>query len=273
MSRDTVSEKDRMVASEFLFDLMSRYPPLTKKKQKEIAQHLPKKWAREKLINHNIRFVHKIAMEYCTFNMHMDDKIMAGIEGLIDGIDRFDKEAENGVLTYCQFWIRQRIQHWSRVSHIIKIPHNVLKDKKDALSVSDEGDDEKILDHTDLTPSRLEKVRHVQSLRRVGDSEFWETDLGKTAKSGSEPDIIQNLPDNNSPSQFDEIETDNRKKVVGTVLDSLRPRERRVVEMYFWEDKTLSDIGEELGFTRERARQIKEEAYIRMREKLKYLVS
>lgn len=245
----TVSQHDRRNPSEHLVKMIRKADPLSSREQYDLIVSLPNQEARDLLVTSNLRFVYRIANNYNHLDMHMDDKMMAGIEGLIEGIDRFQVGASNTVLTYCVHWIRQRINKYAELIPTIRIPSNVIRDVVVAKKAG--GDDERVLERTELTPSRLETVHHAESIRIMSLDRidpFDHTSLGEVIE---DPDAVD--PHENA-------EENQRNKKVREIVDRLEGKESDAIEMMYWEEKTLQDVGDHWENSREYARQVRNKA-------------
>lgn len=225
--------------------------------------------AREHLIKANTRLVVSIAKRYRGQGMSFLDLIQAGNIGLIKAADKFDYRRGNKFGTYATWWIRQSIARTlKQQGRTIRIPvHTTDRIRKVYKTAQRMEQDlghrptpEEIADEMDLDPEEvrwlLEVSRRPYSLERpVGEEE--DSEFG---------DFIE---DESAPSPVQTAELHMLHDEIQDALTALTPREVRVLRMRFGlggeQTYTLREVGEKLGVTRERIRQIEGQALKKLR--------
>jgi RNA polymerase primary sigma factor len=228
--------------------------------------------AREQMITANLRLVVKIAREYEGLGLPLLDLINEGNIGLMKSVMRFDPNKGAKLSTYSSWWIKQAIRRaLSNQSKTIRLPVHVI-DKMAHIRKAEvklrelldhEPTDEEVAGELGLNPRRVRQYRDAARAPVSLDSP-----IGKEDDSSSISEIVA---DANAAAPFDEIVKDNDNELVMEVLATLDARESKILAMRFGLDngrpKTLEDVGKRLGVTRERIRQIQEQALQKMRVK------
>ncbi|MBD3391025.1 MAG: sigma-70 family RNA polymerase sigma factor [Chitinivibrionales bacterium] len=225
--------------------------------------------ALERLVKANLRFVVSVARNYQNQGLPLSDLINEGNLGLIRAAKRFDEKKNFKFISYAVWWIRQAIlQALAEQSRIIKLPlnrvgtiHKIgkmqgrLEQKYRRLPNAQEIAEELDIDEAD-----------VQETIKIGNSHM---SLDAPLQSGNESKLMDLLTDHNQAGPDDTVMEMSLHEEINQTLDTLSPRERDVVKMYFGigeeTSHTLEEIGQRFNLTRERARQIKEKALNRLK--------
>jgi RNA polymerase primary sigma factor len=247
---------------------------LAPKEELTLAKRIKRgdKKAREQMITANLRLVVKIARDYEGLGLPLLDLINEGNIGLMKGVERFDPKKGAKLSTYASLWIKQSIRRaLSNQSKTIRLPVHVF-DKMTHIrrtevklreTLDREPTDEEVADELDLNPRRIRQYREASRAPVSLDSP-----IGNDDNSSSIAEIVA---DANAAAPFDEIVKGNDNGLVKEVLATLDARESRILAMRFGLDngrpKTLEQVGARLGVTRERIRQIQEQALQKMRMK------
>ena len=225
--------------------------------------------ARDCLINANLRFVISVSKQYQNQGLSLSDIINEGNLGLIKAAERFDETMGFKFISYAVWWIRQSItQAVAENMRIVRLPINrinhINKIKKSIAELEQKYEREptflEITQALELTPTDV-TVAIKNSGRHISmDTPFVQ------GEEGNMYDVLLN-EDASSPDK--ELLTDSLRKEIERALNTLTQREADVIRLYFGVNgkhaHTLAEIGEEFNLTRERVRQIKENAVKRLR--------
>ena len=228
--------------------------------------------AREQMITANLRLVVKIAREYQGLGLPLLDLINEGNIGLMKGVQRFDHRKGVKLSTYASLWIKQAIRRaLSNTSKTIRLPVHVM-DKLTQVRKSEarlhevldrEPTDEEVAHDLGLDARRIRQYRTASRTPVSLDSPVSDDDATT---------ISEHVADANATSPAEALVRNNDHALVQEVLATLDARESRILAMRFGLDdgrpKTLEEVGERLGVTRERIRQIQEQALEKMRVKI-----
>jgi RNA polymerase primary sigma factor len=250
---------------------ISQYPLITREDEVELAKRIKKgdQAALEKLCRSNLRFVVSVAKKYQNQGVSLADLINEGNLGLIRAAHKFDETKGIKFISYAVWWIRQAIlQALAEQSRIVRVPlnragtlHRIGKKSNSLLQeLGREPTVEEIADGMDIS---LEEVRKTMSISQSHLS------LDAPLTPGEDNKLLDYLPDEYNPSPDDNAFERALGEAIQESLDTLKPREAKILKLYYGLDNqeamTLEEIGSVLGITRERVRQIKEKALSRLR--------
>ncbi|QDU62817.1 RNA polymerase sigma factor RpoS [Planctomycetes bacterium Pan216] len=241
-------------------------PLLTAQEEKDLAYRIAKgdNAARDQMIRANLRLVVNIAREYTGKGLALQDLIEEGNLGLLRAVEGFDPTMNTRFSTYASYWIKQSIKRaLVNTAKTIRIPAYMVellaKWRRTAARLQDRlgrpATHEEVARALELPPKKLgiiKKAIFVCSAAPQTDQSEQGWTLGEML-----------MDDRTKSPDVEMIESDNLNHVYH-LLDKMDEREAKVLRMRFGlddqEPRTLKEIGETLGLTRERVRQIESEA-------------
>ena len=224
--------------------------------------------ALSKLVNANLRFVVSVAKQYQNQGMSLPDLINEGNLGLMKAAQRFDETRGFKFISYAVWWIRQAIlQALAEQARIVRLPVNKIgsinRINRAFSRLEQEFEREpSSLEIADILEMAPEEVK--ESLKTNGRT----VSMDAPISSEEDNNMYDVLQSNDSPSPDRNLINESLAYEIERALSTLSPREAKVLKLYFGISMkhpfTLEEIGEELGLTRERVRQIKEKAIKRI---------
>ena len=266
-SRDRELDATRLYLSEIGFS------PLLSAEQEVYFARLAQageESGRRRMIESNLRLVVKISRRYMNRGLALLDLIEEGNLGLIRAVEKFDPERGFRFSTYATWWIRQTIERaLMNQTRTIRLPIHVVKEinvylraaRRLAQTLDREPSPE---DVAEMLDKPIEEVKRMLGLNaRVAS-----VDMPRVA--GMERSLLETIPDEQNVDPAIALQDDDMNSKLNAWLSKLNDKQRAVVERRFGlrgrEIGTLEQVGNELGITRERVRQIQIEALKRLRE-------
>ena len=251
---------------------ISAYPLLKREDEIELAQRIRQgdEEALDKLVRSNLRFVVSVAKKYQNQGVALGDLINEGNLGLIRAAHKFDETKGIKFISYAVWWIRQAIlQALAEQSRIVRVPLNRAGalhriGKRSSTMYQELGREptvDEIADELDISQEEVERTLAISQTH---------LSLDAPLTPGEDNRLLDYLPDQFSAGPDDETYERALCNTIDEALNTLKEREARVRRLYFGledgrDPMTLEEIGSLLGITRERVRQIKEKALVRLR--------
>ncbi|WP_051201776.1 RNA polymerase sigma factor RpoS [Ferrimonas senticii] len=226
--------------------------------------------SRNRMIESNLRLVVKIARRYNNRGLALLDIIEEGNLGLMHAVEKFDPERGFRFSTYATWWIRQNIERAIMNStRTIRLPIHVVKELnlyiRTARQLSQDVDHEPTIEEiADKVGKPVEQVSKILKLKEKT------TSLDSPLAGDADKSIVDLVADDIEVS--DTVEQDDMNDSVKQLLLSLNEKEKEIIARRFgllgYEPMTLEKVGNEIGLTRERVRQIQTGALSKLRQKL-----
>ena len=250
---------------------IGKIPLLTPEREKYLAEQIAEgnKFAKDELIEANLRLVVSIAKRHVGKGMYFLDLIQEGNLGLIKAVEKFDYSKGYKFSTYATWWIRQAITRaiadqarTIRIPvHMVETIHKVSRTARQLLQeLGREPNTDEIAEKLGITS---EKVREIMKIAQ--DPVSLETPIGEEEDSHL-GDFVE---DNDSPAPSDSASYSLLREQLCNILRTLTPREEQVIKLRFGlvdgRPRTLEEVGKQFQITRERIRQIEAKALRKLR--------
>ena len=250
---------------------ISKIPLITAEEEVELAQRIKKgdQKALDTLTTANLRFVVSVAKQYQNQGLKLPDLINEGNAGLVKAAKRFDETRGFKFISYAVWWIRQSIlSALAQQSRIVRLPLNkigsISKINK-AYSYLEQAHErapsaQEIAKNLDLTVDDVKQSMRISGKHVSMDAPF---------KEGETSNLYDVVKSQESPRPDAELMKHSLTVEVNRALNTLSEKEAEVIRHYFGisvkSPKSLQEIGDAFGLTRERVRQIREKGIRKLR--------
>ncbi len=250
---------------------IGKVPLLTAEEEIEIAKRMEEgdESAKQKLTEANLRLVVSIAKRYVGRGMLFLDLIQEGNLGLIKAVDKFDYRKGYKFSTYATWWIRQAITRAiADQARTIRIPVHMVETINKLIRVS-----RQLLQEygREPTPDEIARVMNISENKVREIIKIAQEPVSLETPIGEEEDshLGDFIPDDDAPAPAEAASFTLMKEQLLDVLDTLTPREEKVLRLRFGLDdghqRTLEEVGRVFKVTRERIRQIEAKALRKLR--------
>ena len=245
---------------------------LTPQQEIELAARIKRgdKKARELMIKANLRLVVKIARDYEGIGLPLLDLISEGNIGLMKAVERFDPAKGGKLSTYGSWWIKQSIKRaLANQSKTIRLPVHLVdkisKMRRTAMRLQEElgrePTDDELGEELGITASRVSQMRMAAIRPASLDAPIGDEDSNNFAE------VVQ---DESADTPYEQLEEKTVTRMLQEMVKTLDPREATILRARFGLDggpqKTLEEVGQKFGVTRERVRQIQNIALRKLRK-------
>lgn len=248
-----------------------RIPLLTPEEERALARRAKDgdQEALDELVRHNLRFVVSVAKQYSKSGVPFEDLINEGNLGLIRGARRFDVDRGYRFISYAVWWIRQAIlQYLGEQSRTVRLPLNksavlnriTRESQRLGQELGRDPSKDEIAKRIGVTPAVVEQVMEMPVKHFSLDD----------PADGKEGDFFADtLSDDITPTPEESVYETTRNDDIAAAIATLNEREQDIVNRYFGLEgnppHTLEEIGQVYHLTRERVRQIRDRALVRLR--------
>ncbi len=255
---------------------ISEYPLLTKEQEHAIARRMNEAASGDPtyhdLVKSNLSFVVKIASEYKNMGLPFEDLLNEGNIGLIEAAHHFDPTRGTKFITYAIWWIRKSIlKALSQHAAMVRIPNYQLKKVRNVKNtgrmlsreLGREADREEISKELRVTIAKIDEILQMK---------MREMSLDDKVGRDKDTPISDYLVDGRSVNPEDELIKHENHGLIRLALRNLTDQEQTVIINRFGLEGgrifTLKEIGEKLGVSRERVRQIESQAKKRLKKNI-----
>jgi RNA polymerase primary sigma factor len=251
--------------------MIGKYNLLTKEQEFELARRIRggDKEALDRLVNANLRFVVSVAKKFLNQGLSYMDLIAEGNIGLITAAKRFDERRDFRFISYAVWWIRQAIQKAiAEQTNTVRLPINrsqqAQRIKKVAQNLEQRHhrkiSEEEIAEAMEMSSRKMGQIRAASRPMLSLDQSVYDDDAT----------LADTLADPEDSTPEESFVDDELSREMAQALELLNPRERDIVMRYYGlgteETSSLEAIGQDINLSRERVRQIRNQALNKIRQ-------
>src|SRR3954449_8552359 len=279
MKKSYMAAEDSDTGIKIYLREIGQIPLLTPDQEIELAAKIKKgdREARALMIRSNLRLVVKIAHDYANLGLPLLDLISEGNIGLMKAVERFDPAKGGKLSTYGSWWIKQSIKRaLANQSKTIRLPVHLVdkisKMRRTAMRLQEElgrePTDEELGEELGITAARVAQMRMAAIRPASLDAPIGDEDSNNFAE------VVQ---DEAADTPYEQLEDKTVTKMLQEMVKTLDQREATILRYRFGLDggpeKTLEEVGQKFGVTRERVRQIQNIALAKLRKMIEKLES
>jgi RNA polymerase primary sigma factor len=229
--------------------------------------------ARDRMIQANLRLVISVAKQFRNRGLPMEDLVNEGNVGLVHAVDRFDPAFGSRFSTYASYWIdqaiRRALQNATQMIHIPaylmeQIGHMKLAQRQLEEQLARPPSLQELARHMEITPKKAKVL--AEAIRAC-------TSPMQGASEDGASMISETVPDTRTPAPFDAAFSESDVQFVTKLLAQITDREASILRLRYGlpngKRMTLKEVGKNVGLTRERVRQIEQEAKQKLVEYVK----
>jgi RNA polymerase primary sigma factor len=265
------SDRREDASLQHYLQMIGKHDLLTKEEEFELARRIREgdKHALDKLVNANLRFVVSVAKKFLNQGLSYMDLIAEGNIGLITAAKRFDERRDFRFISYAVWWIRQAIQKAiAEQTNTVRLPINrsqqAQKIKRAAQALEQRNgrpaQEDEIAEQLQLSTRKMGQIRAASRPMVSLDQTIYDDDVT----------LAETLIDPEDMNPEDGFVMDELQLEVAEALDLLSPRERDIVMRYYGlgdqQTSSLEAIGQDIKLSRERVRQIRNQALKKIRQ-------
>ena len=265
------SDRREDASLQHYLQMIGKHDLLTKEEEFELARRIREgdKESLDKLVNANLRFVVSVAKKFLNQGLSYMDLIAEGNIGLITAAKRFDERRDFRFISYAVWWIRQAIQKAiAEQTNTVRLPINRSQQAQKMKRVSQKLEqasgrpvrEDEIAEAMSLDPRKMGQIRAASRPLMSLDQPIYDDETTLADTLSGEDDV--------TPEQG--YETGELEKELADAMGLLSPREKDIVCRYYGlgteETASLETIGQDISLSRERVRQIRNQALAKMRQ-------
>ena len=250
---------------------IGKHALLTKEQEFELARRIRggDKWALDKLVNSNLRFVVSVAKKFLNQGLSYMDLIAEGNIGLITAAKRFDERRDFRFISYAVWWIRQAIQKAiAEQTNTVRLPINRSQQAQRMKRMTQKLEqkhqrkirEEEVAEEMAIDPFKMGQIKAASRPLMSLDQPLYDEDVT----------LADTLADPEDVTPDDGYVTNELEQELADAMDLLSARERDIVARYYGlgsvETASLETIGQDINLSRERVRQIRNQALAKMRQ-------